>query len=420
MANTKRRAEYTDRNGNMFIPMNVEGGIWNEHFITTPKLICIVLIIISIFIIITYLQSEAAKFTQYIIWIGIWAFISLQVLRFVVFEEKFYYKMYLELKDHEIASPSLFWDIASIKDTDEGAIMTYSDAKIGIMIKLERDTITGKNSEFKETHYDAISDFYREVATIKYSFIQMNIMEQAGKDPRLHELSKLVYKSDNNNICKLMEMEVGYIKNITHCSLYESDYFLFYTQDLSKVDTIIGDASECIFRILDGAYIGYTILSSKEIVDFVKEEYGVNYFNSTDASLQMLDRNAANIATPFNVYGIIWNDGEDQELTNQEINKIRGITSDIIKETVDQNNVSFKKTIYRKNTKNKIGVDFSKLSEGHNITKRVNSQQRQTRINQSIQTNSFEQKQINKSNASLSKQQVNNSTNEDDEEYIDL
>jgi hypothetical protein len=420
MANTKRRAEYTDRNGNMFIPMNVEGGIWNEHFITTPKLICIVLIIISIFIIITYLQSEAAKFTQYIIWIGIWAFISLQVLRFVVFEEKFYYKMYLELKDHEIASPSLFWDIASIKDTDEGAIMTYSDAKIGIMIKLERDTITGKNSEFKETHYDAISDFYREVATIKYSFIQMNIMEQAGKDPRLHELSKLVYKSDNNNICKLMEMEVGYIKNITHYSLYESDYFLFYTQDLSKVDTIIGDASECIFRILDGAYIGYTILSSKEIVDFVKEEYGVNYFNSTDASLQMFDRNAANIATPFNVYGIIWNDGEDQELTNQEINKIRGITSDIIKETVDQNNVSFKKTIYRKNTKNKIGVDFSKLSEGHNITKRVNSQQRQTRINQSIQTNSFEPKQINKSNASLSKQQVNNSTNEDDEEYIDL
>lgn len=420
MANTKRRAEYTDRNGNMFIPMNVEGGIWNEHFITTPKLICIVLIIISIFIIITYLQSEAAKFTQYIIWIGIWAFISLQVLRFIVFEEKFYYKMYLELKEHAISSPSLFWDIASIKDTDEGAIMTYSDAKIGIMIKLERDTITGKNSDFKEIHYDAISDFYREVATIKYSFIQMNIMEQAGKDPRLHELSKLVYKSDNNNICKLMEMEVGYIKNITHYSLYESDYFLFYTQDLSKVDTIIGDASECIFRILDGAYIGYTILSSKEIVDFVKEEYGVNYFNSTDASLQMFDRNAANIATPFNVYGIIWNDGEDQELTNQEINKIRGITSDIIKETVDQNNVSFKKTIYRKNTKNKIGVDFSKLSEGHNITKRVNSQQRQTRINQSVQNNSFEPKQINKSNASLSKQQVNNSTNEDDEEYIDL
>lgn len=420
MANTKRRAEYTDRNGNMFIPMNVEGGIWNEHFITTPKLICIVLIIISIFIIITYLQSEAAKFTQYIIWIGIWAFISLQVLRFIVFEEKFYYKMYLELKEHAISSPSLFWDIASIKDTDEGAIMTYSDAKIGIMIKLERDTITGKNSDFKEIHYDAISDFYREVATIKYSFIQMNIMEQAGKDPRLHELSKLVYKSDNNNICKLMEMEVGYIKNITHCSLYESDYFLFYTQDLSKVDTIIGDASECIFRLLDGAYIGYTILSSKEVVDFVKEEYGVNYFNSTDASLQMFDRNAANIATPFNVYGIIWKDGEDQELTNQEINKIRGITSDIIKETVDQNNVSFKKTIYRKNTKNKIGVDFSKLSEVHNITKRANSQQRQNRINQSVQNNNFEPKQINKSNVNLSKQQVNNSTNEDDEEYIDL
>lgn len=436
MANTKRRAEYTDRNGNMFMPMNVEGGVWNEHFITTPKLICIVLIILSVFIIFTYLQSEAARWTQYVIWLGGWAFISLQVLRFIVFEEKFYYKMYLELKDHEISSPSLFWDIASIKDTDEGAIMTYSDAKIGVMVKLDRDTITGKNTEFREVHYDAISDFYREVATMKYSFVQMNIMEQAGKDPRLNELSKLVYKSDNDNICKLMEMEVGYIKNVTHHSLYESDYFLFFTQDLSKVDSIIGDVSECIFKILDGAYIGYTVLNSKEIVDFVKEEYGVNYFNSTDASLQMFDRNAANIPNPFNLYGIIWTDGEDQELTNKEVNKIRVITSDIIKETVDQKTISFKKTVYRKNTKNKIGVDFSKLSEGPRVNVRPqqpnrNQQPRQQHsgrqyqgmqqpnMQMPLQRNQVQGNNI--PNVSLNKPPyVNNNNGGSDEEYIDL
>lgn len=363
MANTKRRAEYTDRNGNMFIPMNVEGGTWNEHFITTPKLICIVSIVLSIFAIFTYLDSIDARFGAYLIYVGLWFIISINVLRFIIFEEKFYYKMYQELKVHEISTPALFWDIASIKDTDEGAIITYSDARIAIMAKIERDTITGKTAEFRETHYDAISDFYREVAVNRYSFVQLNIMEQAGKDPRLNELSKVVYKSDNDNICKLMEMQVGYIKNITRSSLYESDYFIFYTTDLSKVDTIIQDISECIFKLLDGAYVGYKILTSKDIIDFVKEEYGVNYFNSTEASLLMFNKAAENVAPPFTVSSLLWTDGEEQELNSREINKLRSTTSGVIRETIDKNSVSLKSTLYRKNTKNKFGVDFSSLDE---------------------------------------------------------
>lgn len=422
MANSKRRAEYTDRNGNMFIPMNVEGGVWNEHFITTPKLICIVLILLSIFVIITYLNSASANFASYVFYIFLWAFTSIQVLRFIVFEEKFYYKMYQELKDHEISSPALFWDIASIKDTEDGAIMTYSDARIGIMIKVERDTITGKNAEFKEMHYDAISDFYREVATNRYSFIQMNIMEQAGKDPRLNELSKVVYKSDNDNICKLMEMQVGHIKNITRSSLYESDYFLFYTHDLSKVDSIIQDITECIFKLLDGAYIGYKVLSSKDIVDFVKEEYGVNYFNSTEASLLMFNNNAASVYPPFNISGILWTDGEEQELNNKEINKLQSITSRVVKETLEQKDVSLKDTLYRKNTKNKVGIDFSQLSDMPTNTRKntvnTNRQQPIKEENNKVTLHKLESTN-NAKKIDISKVNTNQLSFED-EEYIDL
>lgn len=363
MANTRRRAEYIDRNNNMFIPMNVEGGSWNDSFFSTTKLVTLAAIIFIYGFLIMYLGSSMAKPLGYVIYLGVWTIISILLLRFIVFEEKFYYKMYLELKDFEISSPALFWDIASIKETDEGAIMTYSDAKIGILVKVDRDTITGKTPEFKEMHYDAISDFYREVVNNRYSFVQMNIMEAAGKDPRLNELSKVVYKNKNNNIRKLMEMQVGHIKNITRSSLYESDYFLFYTADLSKVDCIIGDISEYLFKLLDGAYIGYRILSSKDIVDFIKEQYGVNYFNSAEASLMMFNRNAGNVTTPFIINSLLWTDGEKQELTNNEINRLRNITSSVIRETTNQKDVSLKDTIYRKEIKNKMGVDFSSLSE---------------------------------------------------------
>lgn len=363
MANTKRRAEYTDRMGKMFIPMNIEGGTWNEHFITTPKLVCIVGIVLSLVIFIIYLNSSQVSLLGYLIVLGAWFFISLLITRFIIFEEKFYYRMYLELKDNEISTPALFWDIASIKDDGNGAILTYSDAKIGVMVKIDRDTITGKDVDFKETHYDAISDFYKEVVTNNYSFVQMNIMEHAGKDPRLNQLSKLIYKNDNENICKLVEMQVGHIKNLVHKSLYESDYFLFYTSDITKVDTILQDVTDFIFKLLDGAFIGYEILSSRQIVDFIKEEYGVNYFNSTEASLLMFNKDVSTALTPFNITGILWADGEKQELNNREINRLRSMTSGVINGSSKNQNISLKNTIYRKDNKNRIGIDFDSLDD---------------------------------------------------------
>lgn len=425
MANTNRRKDYIDRNGNMFMPMNVEGGIWNESFFTTTKLMTIGGMILTLLVLIFSLQSDNASWKQYLIVLSVWFIACTYLTRYVIFEEKFYYRMYKELQQHEISTPALFWNIASIKDTDDGAVITYSDARIAVMVKIERDTITGKSKDFKEVHYDAISDFYKEVATNRYCFVQMNLMEKAGKDPRLNELSKIVTKSDNDNICKLMEMQVGHIKNITHASLYESDYFLFYTPDVSKVDSIIQDVSECIFKLLDGAYIGYQILTNKDIVELVKEIYGVNYFNSTEASLMMFDKNVAQNIVPFTVTGVVWDDSYEQEFNNSEKTKARNITSKVVRETLGTKDMALKKTLYRREDKNKIGIDFSAIE---NIPKQHKENRKSVRTNtqQNVQgqTNMQQapQVQLNKQpNVTLEKKQQQYIPNEDDDnEYIDF
>ena len=97
MANSKRRQDFTDRNGNMFMPMSVEGGTWNEHFFNTTKLVTMGLIIVSIVVIIAYLKGNGAKFGSYLLFCGVWFVASVLATRFIVFEEKFYYKMYKEL-----------------------------------------------------------------------------------------------------------------------------------------------------------------------------------------------------------------------------------------------------------------------------------------------------------------------------------
>lgn len=358
--NTQRRDDYIDNHGNMFIPMNVEGGTWNEHFFTTTKLITLAAIIGILIFILAALSSETSPLGKYIFWLGIWGVASFYAIRYIIFEEKFYYKMYKELQQYEVSSPAVFWNIASIKDTDEGAILTYADGKIGVIVKIERDTITGKPAGFKETHYDAISDFYKEVNLDGYSLIQMNIMEQAGKDDRLNDLSKLVYSSDNPNICKLMEMEVGHIKNISHRSLYESDYFLFYTTDITRLDSILEDVNEKIFILLDGAFASFSILTSKNVVDLVKEIYGVNYFNSTQASLQIFSSNNIAYTSPFTIKGILWENEEDQELTNADQLKLK----DFFLKYNNSDSVDYgavEKLLYKKPEKKDISVDYDRL-----------------------------------------------------------
>ena len=369
MANTARRQ--LDSAGNQFMPMNVEGGSWDEHFMSTKKLVAIgALFFVLLFLIMTF-ADQGTPVGSILLIMAVYLLVAQWVFRYIVFEERFYYKMYKVMKDHEVTTPAIFWGIASIRDSYDGAIMTYSDTKIGILVRLERDTITGKSPDFKEIHYDAISDFYRELILNKYRFVQMNVMEQAGNDPRLDELNKLVHKSSNRNICDLMEKSIGYIKNISHRTLYESDYFLIYTTDLQKIDSIIDDSIECLYKILDGAYIGYRVLSAREIIEFVKEVYGVKYFNYTQATLDMFKLSGANTKKPFAISGIEYADGSFQDIESYELNKIYQMASDVLSGARRIEDISIMDTLKRDERKNNIEIDLSKISEGYTSEREI-------------------------------------------------
>lgn len=360
MANTDRR--YIDGDGNTLIPMNVEGGQWQENFMTTPKTITIVLIVLVSFLLITYCKSNNSNILGYIIYLGGWLFLSSFAIRFIVFEEKFYFKMYKLLQEKEISTPSIFWDIAAIDDTIGGAIMTYSDAKIGVIIKLERDTIVGKQADFKEVHIDAISDFYKELNRRGYSYIHMNTMETAGTDARLAELDKLTYKDKlNPNINKLMQLQVGYIKSITRKTLYETDYVLIYTKQLQKLDTIIDDVDDIALVIMDGGFASYKILNKRDLVEMQKEEHNVSYFDSTEATLQMFNTNGVEAKAPVKIKSIVFTDGEEAILDDKGIKRVQKLTSEVEKRTVDINKISIRKAFLSKENKNEKVVEFTKL-----------------------------------------------------------
>lgn len=366
MANTSRR--FKDRGGQMFIPMNVDGGYFSDTgFINSAKVAIIVALGFGVLIAIVWIRElwigTGVKIVLYLILIAI----AQLIIRYYIFEEKYYYRMYNMMKQNRITDSDIFWSVASIKDTSEGAVIIYSDMKIGVIVKMERDTIVGRGEHFRETHFDAISDFYKSLNDKGYNFIQMNIMEQAGKDPRIAGLEDMVLKSDNANISMLMELQVGHIKNIARKTLYESDYYLIYTDKINKSDVIIEESIDCVYNLLNGAYISYRIIPIREVLELHKATYGIRYFDYNKATLRVYKTINIHVNKPFILKEVIFKDGKREEISQSKLNIINNLTSNINNINQQHLNEAIRRALGREDNKEGIGVaEKLKLSEDVN------------------------------------------------------
>ena len=375
MANTNRR--FKDKNGLMFMPMNIDGGYFSDtNFINSAKIAVIAILLfgggIACVCIYGWMVSITVRLIAYILLFTIIQFI----VRYYILEENYFYRMYNLMKKHRITDSDIFWNIASIKDTQEGAIAIYSDMRVGIIVKIERDTIVGRNKDFKETHFDSISEFYKALNNKGLKFVQMNIMEQAGNDPRIAKLEELIIKPENKNISMLMEMQIGYIKSIARKTLYESDYFLIYSEQASKADTIIDDSIDCVYYLLDGAYIGYRVLTLREILELQKNLYGVKYFDHSKATLKVYNSINVPFNKPFIYKEILFKGGENRVLSQADINKISNIASGIINRDIQYSRLSVKQALDGKGIKeNKVdtmeaavNTDKTRIEDGDKVS----------------------------------------------------
>ena len=79
-----------------------------------------------------------------------------------------------------------------------------------------------------EKHFDAWSEFYKSLNLMGYRYVQMNIMEPAGKDVRLDELADIASHAKNEGVRTVLELSTGYMKEISRATLNEKDYILIY------------------------------------------------------------------------------------------------------------------------------------------------------------------------------------------------
>lgn len=332
--------------GRMFIPMNVEGGGYDENFFSTPKLITVGLLVLVLVILIATLASPENRLSALgkVLAVLLYLFIASFVVRYVIFEERYYFKMYKKMLANQNPTTAVFWRIAAIRDTARGGILRYSDGKYGAILKLERDSIIGKNSEFRESHFDALSDFYKEVALRKLAFVQLNMMERADNDSRIPALDTLILNEPNANLKKVLQLELGYIKNRSRETLYETDYILVYTTKLERVDSLISDIQACASILLDGAYSGFEILGQREIIDLHKEIFGIGYFNLSEASINTFNEVGAK-KKAITLKALKLTNGRTVELTKRDTDIINRLLKRVEDGEVDISDISVLKAL---------------------------------------------------------------------------
>jgi hypothetical protein len=322
MANSKRI--YTNDGGQMFIPMNVDGGGGNASFWNTGKTMMSIALGVVDFFAFTWASSAGLSWASVIIFVIVLAIVNIQLIRKFIIEEKYYLKMYEKQKQFEIAEPSLFWNV----NIQNKYVLYYLDGKTGIIVKMERDTIVGKDEEFKEKHYDAWSEFYKELNLHKLKRVQMNLMDTAGDDPRFKELDKLIVGAKfNSNLKELVEKQIGHIKAKARNTLFEDDYFLIYSDNYVQSEELIQSVHECVGKLLKGAFVGYKLLDKTALNELFKSEFDIKYFNEDSASISLYG-NVTKSIVAFNIKKVTIL-GEEHEVSNMQAKALKELTKAI-------------------------------------------------------------------------------------------
>ena len=304
--NSDRRT--LDSSGRSFMPKNMDISDANDAFMSTPKLFTAFGLFAMYAIWFIWAGTSNLNFIGYVITFIPLTFIAQIILRLVIFQERYYYKIWCRDKEIGNPKPSIFWSISSVRTSSLGDVLVFSDMKMGCVLELEKDTIIGRASDNEERHYDAWSEFYKQINLAGYSFVQLNVMEPAGKDVRLTELSDIAVKSPNDGVKLVLEASVGYMKEISRATLNERDYILIYTTNLNKLDTIVSDVVELGSEILNGAYAAARVLSAKEVFTVMQDIWNVSVFNGVEAQMEVYRHSGIKMTNPFKLVNIYKDD----------------------------------------------------------------------------------------------------------------
>lgn len=256
-------------------------------------------------------SSETLLLWQKIAYFVLVGYIALLVIRFIVFKETHYSKMYENLvqSDYRLDTTD-FWQIFDISH-EYPYICYFKNGKQGIFVRMEKDALTGKASDAVYDHYEAISDAYNQAHSLNMDIVHIDYMDNIGNDARLGKMyADLEDVSNPDMQDMLIDIYDHLEKEMANC--YTSyDIYLFLTRD--KVENLIYNVQTVANLMLGGNFITYRVLSKAEISGVCTALFNFHDFSINEACEKLVRGSTISGIVPIRV--------EHFDGTIEEINK---------------------------------------------------------------------------------------------------
>ena len=312
--------------GEVLIPVNVEGITDNEGLSIKQTITLILLGLLLLVDIFWFKDKPIGKiFLAWVVNIGLYILIAQFFIRKFVLDEA--YKMtQIELMDkYQNCTPELTWDVMAIDENTN--VMQFTDGRVAMLLGIEQATIVGRPADFKDTHYDGISDFTRILDEQGMRWVHLNIMMSAKYDKRLSVLGKYISACDMPSITRMTTEHLGYLRNIEINTLYETEYYMVSTTAAIGAVRLQNAVQDAIDYLETAAYNSVKILGREEIEVLNAETNNVDYFDIEETMREMAKR-ASTIKQVFNIKDISFNVTLNPDMMIPNIEKNKAVSMD--------------------------------------------------------------------------------------------
>lgn len=277
-------------------------------------------IILSIVLVVVMLIVEAGVATnkgfelyQKIIFMAVFFYVMLAVMRYFVFSEQYFSDIYETLKaeDYNLKYDYL-WQIFTIDD-EYPYICYYRNGYKGIFVRMEKDAITGKGDDNVFSHYEALGDAYNICHSLNMNMIHIDYMDNVGNDERMEQLDRDLMFVKNDDMRDMLIDIYEHLKVEMSRNYASFDIYVFLTRGDTKnfvynVQTVAGS-------MLSGNFITYKIMDKYDILKVCTALFNLHSFRYSDACAEVLGETEDMGITPIYV--------KHQDGSVDELNKTR-------------------------------------------------------------------------------------------------
>lgn len=270
----------------IMLPVNVEGLTDNEGLSTKQAIVLFGLLGLLVIDILLFKDSKAGSSVVFwILNITVYLLIAQLLVRKFVFDEDYKIAQVAQMDQYIRCAPALMWDVMAVDS--ETNVFQYSDGRVGVILGLEQATIVGREASYKNLHYDALSDFLRELNKSGVKWMHIDLMMNAKNDKRLSVLAETVNSCDIPAIKEKTTLHLGYMRSLEVRTLYEMEFYLVVanaTMGAPKLLNIIDEALSCLD---DAAYNSVVTLDRVAIEQLMAEMSVVDSFDADETMRQL-------------------------------------------------------------------------------------------------------------------------------------